>query len=111
MAESTGKEGLGILPIVGEEWVDADEYPDDRFFVAILLRDEETPEVEDRLRALEEKGHPVATIRLRETLDLGVEIYRWQVAVGAGGVDSGDQPVLSAGRATGQAPGEGCHGG
>jgi len=93
VAESTGKEGVGILPVVGEERLPIEEYGDDRFFVALSVRgDEEERAIASQLERLAEQGHPVAAIRLEETLDIGAEILRWQVAVGLAGSILGINP-------------------
>ena len=82
VAESLGKDGKGIVPIVDEPVGASDVYGSDRVFVGIVVEGEESgiPEVLD---GLEEKGHPVIDIRLADRYDLGAEILRWEVAVSA----------------------------
>jgi glucose-6-phosphate isomerase len=104
VAESTGKEGLGIVPIVGEPLGDPGVYGDDRLFVA---SDEgEGPD------ALERAGHPVVRLPFTGTRGLGGEFVRWEVATAVAGYVLGinpfDQPnVQEAKDATAEALGSG----
>jgi transaldolase/glucose-6-phosphate isomerase len=82
VAESTGKMGQGILPVVGERLSAPSAYGPDRAFVVMQLADEtEDP----RIAALEKRGFPVARITLRDELDLGVEFLRWEIATAIAG--------------------------
>ncbi len=94
VAESTGKRGRGILPVVGETAEDAaGAAADDRLWVGITLAgDDGTAAVEERLAALERAGAPVVRTRLRERADLGGEMLRWELAVAAAGIALGIQP-------------------
>ncbi|HUG44790.1 MAG TPA: phosphoheptose isomerase, partial [Acidobacteriota bacterium] len=83
VAESTGKDGTGIIPIAGESLGPLDSYDSDRFFVATLLRGDDLDGVDKKLSELEESGHPVVRIRLDDKFDLGREIFRWELAVPA----------------------------
>ncbi|HKV09387.1 MAG TPA: hypothetical protein VJ725_14685 [Thermoanaerobaculia bacterium] len=102
IAESTGKESLkgggshsGIVPVVGERPGPPSAYGEDRFFVALLLGDENAG-LEEKLASLEAAGHPVARIRLSDPYDLGREMFRWEMATAAAGaviqVNPFDQP-------------------
>ncbi len=92
VAESTGKEGQGIVPVVGEAGLAAESLTGDRFFVALSSDGEGNEELGLRLDALEEAGHPVIRIRMEDKYDLGAEIFRWEVAVAAAGSVLGIQP-------------------
>jgi glucose-6-phosphate isomerase len=92
VAESTGKEGTGIVPVRGEPARPVEEYADDRVFVHFGLGDEEPAEVTARLEALEEAGHPVVRVRLADETDLGREFLRWELAIAAAGVILGVNP-------------------
>lgn len=84
IAESTGKEGTGILPIAGERLGAPESYGDDRVFVSITVADDAGGDVA-ALAALEAAGHPVIRIELSGTLEITAEMYRAQVAVAAAG--------------------------
>jgi len=92
IAESSGKDGTGIVPVDREPLGDASVYGDDRLFV--YLR--QTGEYDESLRALHEAGHPVLEIAVPTAYDLGVEFYRWEVATAVAchilGVNAFNQP-------------------
>ncbi len=100
LAESTGKEGKGILPVAGEPLGRPDEYGPDRVFVYVGYDDFTDQPSLDKLQALEDAGHPVIIIRLGEPLDLGREFYRWEIAVAVSGImlaiNPFDQPNVQA---------------
>ncbi len=112
LAESTGKHGVGIVPVVGEPLRDADEYADDRVFVELALADGSGhPLREALLKALAAAGHPIVRIELDDPIDLGGEFVRWEVATAIAGavlgIDPFDQPnVEEAKRRTREALGE-----
>lgn len=83
IAESTGKDGKGIVPVVDEPVASPGAYGDDRFFVHLSLEGDDPSDLDQRLRALEDAGHPVIRLRLTEKADLGQEFFRWEVAVAA----------------------------
>jgi transaldolase/glucose-6-phosphate isomerase len=93
LAESTGKEGKGIVPIEGEPVGKPAVYGDDRLFVYIRM-DADPPH--RGVQALEKAGHPVITLTMRDKLDLGGEFLRWEVATAIAGavlgIDAFDQP-------------------
>lgn len=93
IAESTGKEGKGIVPIAGEPSLPVGAYGNDRLFVSVRLRG--TDETQ-RMRELSAAGHPVVDIVLRDPLDLGEVFYLWEFATAVAGavlgIDAFDQP-------------------
>ena len=91
IAESTGKAGRGILPVVGEELLPAGAYGDDRLFVSLGL-DGEDDGTWERLTALGATGAPVVRIRLRDLYDLGAEFFRWEMATAVAGIMLGINP-------------------
>jgi transaldolase / glucose-6-phosphate isomerase len=91
VAESTGKEGKGILPVAGETLTSPDVYGDDRLFVHIAVGMID-PEAENRLRAIEAAGHPVVRRVMNDTLDLGEEFYIWEMATAIAGAVMGINP-------------------
>jgi len=78
IAESTGKEGKGILPVVGEPIGSPDVYGDDRLFV--YLRLEEDDSYDSAVQALEDAGQPVVRLRLKNVYDLGGQFFLWEMA-------------------------------
>ncbi|GAA4495153.1 hypothetical protein GCM10023172_06400 [Hymenobacter ginsengisoli] len=100
LAESTGKEGKGILPVAGEPLGRPDEYGADRVFVYVGYDEFKDQASLDKLTALEQAGHPVIIIRLSEPMDLGREFYRWEIGTAVAGIVLGinpfDQPNVQA---------------
>jgi glucose-6-phosphate isomerase len=99
VAESTGKAGTGIVPIVGEPLRDADGYAGDRCFVRLRLAGEHEPELDRLAHALESLGHPIERFEMADPLDVGAEFVRWEVATAAAGIvlgiDPFDQPNVT----------------
>lgn len=87
IAESTGKEGKGIVPIVGEPLGDPSVYGDDRVFVSISLGDSPA-----ELEALENAGHPVIRRQLADLYELGAEFFVWEFATACAGWRLGINP-------------------
>lgn len=92
VAESTGKDGKGIVPVCDEVSAPPDRYGGDRFFVCIKMRGDDSRELDRMMTALESLGHPVARIEIAEPADLGAEFFRWEVAVAAVGAVLGIHP-------------------
>ena len=96
IAESTGKEGKGLVPIVGEPLGAPDVYGDDRIFVYIHVASSNNADTESKLAALEAAEHPILRHSLRNPLDLGEEFFLWEVATSVAGsllgIDPFDQP-------------------
>jgi glucose-6-phosphate isomerase len=90
VAESTGKQGVGILPVVGERTALPSAYGKDRVFVSIRLANEKDDE--SRLEALEKAGAPVVRIVLGSAVDLGAEFLRWEIATATMGALLGINP-------------------
>jgi glucose-6-phosphate isomerase len=78
IAESSGKEGAGILPVVGEPLGSPAVYGDDRLFVYLHLKDE--PGAPPALQALAQAGHPVLWLQLEDIYDLGGQFFLWELA-------------------------------
>jgi transaldolase / glucose-6-phosphate isomerase len=99
IAESTGKRGLGIVPVDLEPIRDAAGYGSDRAFVHLALVDGDGAARRDRERLLDElraAGHPVIEIELDDAIDVAGEMVRWEVATAIAGavlgIDPFDQP-------------------
>ncbi|MBU2055786.1 MAG: glucose-6-phosphate isomerase [Proteobacteria bacterium] len=90
IAESTGKEGRGILPVVGEPLGDLRSYGGDRVFVHLRMEGDETNDL--ALHGLARLGHPVIVLRLRDRYDLGGQFFLWEMAVAVAGVCLGINP-------------------
>ena len=88
VAESTGKQGLGVVPVDGETLGAPSVYGDDRVFVAISVGDEAL----DGLDALADAGHPVIRLTMGDVHDLGAEFLRWELATAVAGWVLGINP-------------------
>ena len=91
VAESTGKEGKGILPVNGELLGSPDVYGNDRLFVSISLG-AVSKETKDKLDALAEAGHPVVHRELASVYRLGAEFFEWEFATACAGWRLGINP-------------------
>jgi glucose-6-phosphate isomerase len=95
VAESTGKEGKGIVPVAGEPVEDVRDYGSDRIFVSIALGDE-SEELATTLAALETAGHPVVRLTMKDAHDLGAAFFQWEIATAVAGwilgINPFDQP-------------------
>jgi transaldolase/glucose-6-phosphate isomerase len=92
IAESTGKDDTGIVPVADEPLSDPDSYGDDRVFVYFYLHGEQDRDMIGKLDALDEAGHPVISVRLNDRYDLAREMYRWEMGVAAAGAVLGIHP-------------------
>ncbi len=94
IAESTGKEGVGILPVVDEPVGAPEVYGNDRLFVYLCLGNDTT--YSEMVRALREAGQPVIQINMDDRYDLGSEFFRWEMATAIAGrrlqINPFDQP-------------------
>lgn len=89
VAESTGKQGVGLIPVTGEPHLEVEQYGTDRAFV--LVSTDEDQSLEPLGAALEKAGHPVFTIRTRRA-HLGAEFFRWEFATAVAGAGLGINP-------------------
>jgi transaldolase / glucose-6-phosphate isomerase len=80
LAESTGKEGKGIIPIAREPIGPPHSYASDRVFVAINLDGEPNEGAAAALAELEASGQEIIRLALRDVYDIGAEFFRWEVA-------------------------------
>ena len=96
LAESTGKEGTGLVPIDGEPPGPPSVYGDDRVFVYLNVEGEADDRAVSALQALAEAGQPTMTLTLPDVWDVAAEFVRWEIAVAAAGavlgIDPFDQP-------------------
>lgn len=92
IAESTGKEGTGILPVVGEEFDSSAYYGEDRFFVSLSVEGEKRRTGSTDFQVLEEAGHPVMSLQLRDIYDIGGQFFLWEFATAVAGYILGINP-------------------
>ncbi|MGV8075408.1 MAG: transaldolase [Syntrophobacteraceae bacterium] len=92
IAESTGKEGKGILPIAGEPLGPAAAYGEDRFFVYFRLQDEVDETLDRVAEDLKSAGHPLITILMQDRFDIAQEFFRWEIATATAGAILGINP-------------------
>jgi transaldolase/glucose-6-phosphate isomerase len=100
VAESTGKEGKGLIPVDREALGEPDFYGRDRLFVYLKLRSAPDAAQDQSIEALERAGHPVVRIAVDDAYDLGEEFFRWEVATAVAGsilaIHPFDQPDVEA---------------
>jgi transaldolase/glucose-6-phosphate isomerase len=96
IAESTGKEGKGIIPVEGESVAAPEVYGQDRVFVYIRYEHGADPKQDTAVLALEKAGHPVIRIDVADLLNLGQEFFLWEMATAVAGallgINAFDQP-------------------
>lgn len=100
IAESTGKEGKGLIPIDGEPLGDPSVYGNDRFFIDIRVEGEADAAHDSKLAAIEAAGHPVVRIVMKSIEHLGQEFFRFEMATAVAGsilgINPFDQPDVEA---------------
>ncbi|HTP53954.1 MAG TPA: glucose-6-phosphate isomerase [Thermoplasmata archaeon] len=92
VAESTGKQGRGIVPIVDEPFADATTYGSDRLFVELQPAGSPDAKLAEHTARLEAVGHPVLRLTFTETAAVGQEFFRWEVGVASAGAILGINP-------------------
>jgi transaldolase/glucose-6-phosphate isomerase len=92
IAESTGKDGKGLIPIDGETLGDVSQYGNDRFFIDIRTEGEDDAAHDAKLSALEKAGHPVVRIVMKSIDHIGQEFFRFEMAVAVAGSVLGINP-------------------
>jgi transaldolase/glucose-6-phosphate isomerase len=92
IAESTGKDGKGLIPIDGEPLGDLALYGNDRFFIDLRTEAESDTAHDDKLAALEKAGHPVVRIVMKSIDHIGQEFFRFEMATAVAGAVLGINP-------------------
>ena len=92
IAESTGKEGKGIVPVAGEPLAGPDAYGDDRLFIHLRLEGDDNAATDAALERIKASGQPVLRLELRDRYDLGAEFFRWEFATAVAGAILNIQP-------------------
>jgi transaldolase/glucose-6-phosphate isomerase len=85
LAESTGKEGTGLLPVAGETPGYPEIYGNDRVFVHIRLKSEVDERLQRSVDRLKQAGQPVVEIEMTDRLDICQEFFRWEIATATAG--------------------------
>ena len=85
LAESTGKQGKGLVPVDRESLSTPEKYGDDRIFVYLRLLSDSDSAQQKQLDALRQAGQPVVEIELADIYDIGQEFFRWEIATAVAG--------------------------
>ncbi|MGC2305419.1 glucose-6-phosphate isomerase [Candidatus Binatus sp.] len=94
IAESTAKDGIGIVPVCDEPLVDAKSYGKDRVFIYLKLKNGADATQDATFDALKKAGIPTVQITLADKLDLGEEFMRWEIAAATAGAVIGVDPFV-----------------
>jgi transaldolase / glucose-6-phosphate isomerase len=92
IAESTGKDGKGLIPIDGEALGDVAAYGNDRFFIDLRTENDDDAVHQEKLAALETAGHPVVRIVMKSIEHIGQEFFRFEMATAVAGSLLGINP-------------------
>ncbi len=96
IAESTGKEGRGLVPVADEPLGPPSVYGDDRVFVYLRLATANNETLDRQIDLLERAGHPVVHLNLADRSEIGGEFFRWEYAIAVAGafvkINPFDQP-------------------
>jgi transaldolase / glucose-6-phosphate isomerase len=100
IAESTGKQGKGIIPIDREALGAPEVYSNDRVFAYLRLENAPDATQDAKMAAIEKAGHPVVHISVADTYSLGQEFFRWEIATAVAGsiigINAFNQPDVEA---------------
>ncbi|HVU09772.1 MAG TPA: bifunctional transaldolase/phosoglucose isomerase [Phototrophicaceae bacterium] len=92
IAESTGKEGKGLVPVVGATVGKPHDYSTDRMFIYLRVKDDDNAEMDAGLTMLQQAGQPCVTLHLDDVYALGGEFFRWEYATAIAGKLLGINP-------------------
>jgi transaldolase / glucose-6-phosphate isomerase len=100
LAESTGKQGKGIIPVDREELGAPEVYGNDRIFAYVRLDSDPDQEQDAKVAALERAGHAVVRIAMADSYDLGQQFFQWEIATAVAGsiigINAFNQPDVEA---------------
>ena len=100
LAESTGKQGKGLVPVDREELAASACYGSDRIFAYLRFEGAPDSAQDEKVAALEKAGNPVVRISVNDTYDLGQEFFRWEIATAVAGsiigINAFNQPDVEA---------------
>ncbi|MGH2448666.1 MAG: bifunctional transaldolase/phosoglucose isomerase, partial [Chloroflexota bacterium] len=96
LAESTGKEGKGLIPVPGNPPGVPDDYGIDRLFACLRMEGDDNAALDDAVEALAKHGAPIVRLDMGDVYDLGAEFFRWEFATAVAGallqINAFDQP-------------------
>ena len=92
IAESTGKDGKGIIPVVNEPLMQSICYDNDRLFVYLRVEGDQNQAADTAIGRVVSSGHPVVILGVRNRYDLGAEFFRWEFATAVAGAILGINP-------------------
>jgi glucose-6-phosphate isomerase/transaldolase/glucose-6-phosphate isomerase len=107
IAESLGKDGTGIIPVMGEPVMTPEDYGDDRLFIFLRLQDDNNDDTDKAIKRIKSSGQDVIILDLKDKYDISAELFRWEFATAVAGAIPGinpfDQPNVQAAKdATGR---------
>lgn len=92
LAESTGKEGTGIIPIIDEPVLEPRYYGDDRLFIYFRLNGDNNARTDESVMRLEVAGQPIIQLELKDQNEMGAAFFRWEFATAVAGAVLGINP-------------------
>ena len=92
IAESTGKEGKGIIPVAGEPLVEPTHYGKDRLFIYLRLEGDDNSALDAATERIRSSGQPILVLEMQDRYDLGAEFFRWELATAVAGAILGIHP-------------------
>jgi glucose-6-phosphate isomerase len=92
LAESTGKEGKGVIPVIDEPLAQPKYYGDDRLFVYLRMKGDNNAKTDEAVMQLEVAGRPIVQLEMNDQTDLGAEFFRWEFATAVTGLVLGINP-------------------
>jgi transaldolase / glucose-6-phosphate isomerase len=100
LAESTGKDGKGLIPVDREQLASPDKYGSDRVFAYLRFEPKPDADQDAKVEALSKAGHPVIRIEVADLMNLGQEFFRWEIATAVAGsiigINAFNQPDVEA---------------
>ncbi len=93
IAESTGKEGKGIIPVAGEPLVEPTRYGKDRLFIYLRLEGDDNSTLDVATERIRSSGQPILVLEMQDRCDLGAEFFRWEFATAVAGAILGIHPL------------------
>ncbi|MGH9611200.1 MAG: bifunctional transaldolase/phosoglucose isomerase, partial [Bryobacteraceae bacterium] len=100
LAESTGKQGHGLIPVDREPLASPEHYGPDRVFAYIKFADDNDSDLENLASELERAGHPLVRMVLQDLYDIGQTFFQWEIATAVAGsvigIDAFNQPDVEA---------------